>query len=130
MTTRVFYFMVDGSASMEKIRRVPPLLEMPDGYHPVTNDSIWQDAKRIRDPLMVLIQRVRAPYGGTMENEDVSNVLFEIELEERAFKAHKVSKMWARAFGRAMDFILTKGIFIVIIIFIAYYLVQAMLGGL
>lgn len=128
--TRVFYFMVDGSASVEKIRRIPPLLEMPDGYHPVTNDSVWQDAKRIRDPIMVLIQRVRAPYGGTMENEDVSNVLFEIELDERAFKKHKVSKMWARAFERVVDFILTKGIFILILIFIGYFIVQAMLGAI
>lgn len=128
--TRAFYFMVDGSANVEKVRRVPPLLEMPDGYHPITNDSVWQDAKRIRDPIMVLIQGVRAPYGGTMENEDVSNILFEIELEERAFKKHRISKMWMRALERFMDFVLTKGIFIVILIFVAYYIIQAMMGGL
>lgn len=128
--TRIIYFKVDGSATIEKVRHIPPLLEMPDGYHPVTNDSVWQHAKRVMDPVMVIIQRVRAPYGGTMENEDVRNVLFEIELEEAAFKKHKVSKMWMRAFEGIIDFILTKGIFILILIFIAYFLVQSMLGGL
>ena len=127
--TRVIYFKVDGSATGEKVKHIPTLLEMPDGYHPVTNDSVWQHAKRVMEPVMVIIQRVRAPYGGTMENEDVANVLFEIELEERAFKSHKVSKMWMRSLGRLMDFIVTKGIFIVILIVIAYYLVQSMLGG-
>ena len=128
--TRIIYFQVDGSASAEKIKKIPPLLEMPDGYHPITNDSVWQHAKRVMEPVMVIIQRVRAPYGGTMEAEDVSNVLFELELEERAFKKHHISKMWARALGRLVDFFISKGIFIIILIFIGYYLVQSMLGGL
>lgn len=130
MTTRVFYIKVDGTAIMEKVRNIPPLLEMPDGYHPVTNDSIWQHAKRVMEPVMVVIQRVRAPYGGTMEAEDVSNILYEIELDERAFKKHGVSKMWMRAIERFMDFVVSKGIFILILMFIAYYVIQSMMGGL
>ena len=56
---RILYFMVDGRAKMEKTNVNPRLLEMPDGYHPLTNDSVWQDAKRRMDPLLIIIQGVR-----------------------------------------------------------------------
>lgn len=129
MATRVVYFMVDGIATIEKVRRIPPLLEMPDGYHPITNDSVWQDAKRMMDPLLIIIQRVRGPYGGTMENDDVSSVLYDIKVAQMAFKKPKVSKMWMRALERFMDFIVTKGIYIGVIAFALYFIAQAMFQG-
>lgn len=125
--TRILFFTVDGRCLVEKTKANPRLLEMPDGYHPVTNDSVWQDAKRLMDPLLVIIQGVRGPYGGTMENEDVSSVLYEIELAERAFKRPPVSKMWMRALQRFGDFLLTKGLYIIVILFVAFFVVQSML---
>lgn len=102
---------------------------MPDGYHPVTNDSVWQDAKRMMEPLLIIIQGVRGPYGGTMENKDVSSVLYEIELAERAFKRPKISKMWMRSLERLINFIQTKGLYIGVIIFILYFVAQSMFAG-
>lgn len=113
----------------EKTRTIPRLLEMPDGYHPITNDSVWQDYKRTMDPLLIIIQGVRGPYGGTMENKDVSSVLYEIELAERAFKKPRISKMWMRSLERLFEFLSTKGLYIGMIAFVLYFLGQSMLSG-
>lgn len=64
-----------------------------------------------------------------MENKDVSSVLFEIELAERAFRKPKVSKMWMRAIERIFDFLVSKGLYIGIIAFALYFIGQAMLSG-
>lgn len=126
---RILYFKVDGLTSVEKTKTNPRLLEMPDGYHPVTNDSVWQDSKRLMAPLLIIIQGVRGPYGATMENKDVSSVLYEIELAERAFKKANVSKMWMRSLERLIEFIQARGIYLGIVIFVLYFLGQSMFGG-
>lgn len=126
---RIVYITVDGRAVLDKTKTNPRLLEMPDGYHPITNDSVWQDSKRILEPMMIVIQGVRGPLGATMENEDVSSVLYEIELEERAFRKPRVSKMWMRSLERIFDFLQTKGLYIAVIGFALYFIAQAMLQG-
>ena len=126
---RLIYITVDGKARNEKTRHIPRLLEMPDGYHPVTNDSVWHDAKRRLEPEMLIVQGVRAPHGGTMENEDVSCVLYEIELAEKAFRKNRVSKMWMRSVERLFEFIRTKGLYIGFVSMALFFLVQAMLEG-
>jgi len=97
---KLVYLTVGGNATTESTKLRERFIEMPDGYHPVTNDSVWQDAKRRRDPMLFIIQGVRAPYGGTMAEKDVSLLLYEMELRERAFKPNSVSKMWWRALLR------------------------------
>lgn len=125
---RILYFTVDGRCVPEKTKTTNArLLEMPDGYHPVPNDSVWQDAKRLMEPILVIVYGVRGPIGGTMETEDVSSVLYEIDMDEHAFKKPRISKMWARALGRFVDFFVSKGIYIAIIIFILYMIAQSML---
>lgn len=124
---RILYFTIDSRATVEKTRRVPRLLEMPDGYHPVTNDSVWVDAKRLMEPLLVVINGVRAPYGGTMEKDDVSRVLFEIEVDEKAFKKPPVSKLWMRSVERLVQFFVSKGLYIGIIVFILVMLAQSLM---
>lgn len=126
---RILYFKVDGQAQVEKTNNIPRLFEMPDGYHPVTNDSVWQDAKRTREPILIFIQGVRGPYGATMENEDVSSVLYEIELAERAFRKPNVSKMWYRALLRMLEWVYARGVPMVGIIIVAYFFVRGMLSG-
>ena len=126
---RIEYISVDGRMRVEKTRHVPRLIELPDGYHPVTNDSVWQDAERRREPLLVIIQGVRAPLGGTMETEDVSGVLYEIELAERAFRKPRVSRMWMRAFEAIAEFLRTKALYIGVVGMCLYFIAQAMLEG-
>jgi hypothetical protein len=125
---RILYFTVDGRCLPEKTKTPNArLLEMPDGLHPMPNDSVWQDAKRMMEPILVVIDGVRGPIGGTMETKDVSSVLYEIDMDEHAFKKPRISKMWMRALARFVDFFMTKGIYIGIIIFILYMVAQSML---
>lgn len=126
---RIIYITVDGRAVVEKTKTTARILEMPDGYHPVTNDSVWQDSKRILEPMLLVIQGVRGPFGATMENEDVSSLLYEIELDERAFRKPRVSKMWMRSLERIFDFLQTKGLYIGVLGFALYFIAQAMLKG-
>ena len=67
-----------------------------------------------------------------MENEDVSSVLYEIELAEKAFKKQNVSKMWWRALVALGDWFMKYGLWLGIMSFILYFLASSMLndGGM
>jgi hypothetical protein len=127
--THIIYIKQDGTAAIERTKTNPSMIEMPDGYHPITNNSYWQDAERKRDPVLIIIQGVRGPYGATMENEDVSRLLYDLEVKERAFKKPGVSKMWMRMFERFFDWLRRYGIWIFVIGFMAYFTIPAMLGA-
>ena len=94
--TKLIFLTVDGRARVENTKIGTRLIEEADGYHPLTNDSVWQDAERLRPPAIVLIQGVLGGYGSNMTREDVLTTLYEIELAERAFRSPSVSKMWQR----------------------------------
>jgi len=118
---KLIYLTVDGRAKIETCHLGGEVMfETADGYHPVTNDSIWQDAKRIKDPIMVIVQGVRGPYGATMEEGDVSRVLFDMELRERSFKPQSVSRMWWRSLVRLSEWFMKYIVLIVMGIIIAW----------
>ena len=117
---KIIFLTVDGRATVETTKLRENMLEMPDGYHPVTNDSVWQDAKRVRDAIMVVIKGVRAPYGGTMEERDIQLLLYDMELRERSFKRQSVSKMSWRAFARMGEWVVKYGPLIVMGVIIAW----------
>lgn len=125
----LIYLGVDGSARLERAAVRERLIEMPDGIHPVTNDSVWQDAKRIRQPAMVFIQGVRAAYGSTMEAKDIELVLYDLEVKERALKKPKISKMWVRTLAAIGRWFLTYWTILMTIILIAYGFYSAFSGG-
>ena len=126
---KLIYLTVDGRAKVEKTNVSTRLIEMKDGYHPVTNDSVWQDSKRIRDAILFIIQGVLGPYGASMTEEDTLNVLFEIEAAERAFKPPSVSKMWQRMLAAAFDWLMKYGIILFIATAAAVGVIQSFLGG-
>lgn len=127
---KLIYLTVDGRAKVETCRLGGErMFETPDGYHPVTNDSIWQDAKRVKDSIMVIVQGVRGPYGATMEEKDVSLLLYDMELKERSFKAQSVSKMWARAFARLGEWVIRYSPILVMGSVIIWALYNSMVGG-
>lgn len=123
------YFRTDGTCKIEKANVNARYIEMPDGMHPLTNDSVWQDDKRRRQPIVCIFEGVLPPLGADMTVEDVESILTEIELIKLGFKKVSVSKMWARAFARVVDFFISKALYIGIIIFVLYMIVQAMLGA-
>jgi hypothetical protein len=120
--TKLIFLTVDGRARIENTKIGTRLIEMPDGYHPLTNDSVWQDAERMRPPAIVLIQGVLGGYGSNMTREDVLTTLYEIELAERAFRPASVSKMWMRALARMIEFMMKWGIWILVgLVVLIYY---------
>jgi hypothetical protein len=126
---KLIYLTVDGRARIENTKINTRLIEETDGYHPVTNDSVWQDSRRIREPIMFITQGVLGPYGATMTKEDTLNVLFEIEAAERAFKPQSVSKMWMRNLAAIWEWLAKYGIYIFIAAAAGYALVSSILGG-
>ncbi len=97
---KLMHLNVDGTVRMENARITQRMVEFPDGYHPKTNDSVWQDAKRKRPPVMISIEGVLPFYGGSMTAEDILHELYDVELSERAMKNQSVSKMnwrWIQA---------------------------------
>ncbi len=116
----LLYLTVDGRAIVEKTRINQRLFEMPDGYHPLTNDSVWQDSKRQIDPIVVVIQGVTPPYGAQMARNDILSMLYEIDVAEHSLGKQNVSKIWWRALVRLGEWLWKKGIYLLIAGYIIY----------
>ena len=125
----VQFHRVDGTMKVEKTRLNARYIEMPDGYHPITNDSVWQDDKRMRQPLMVIVEGVLGPMGADMTETDVSGMLKEVEIVKRSHKPQHISRMWMRRIQQFFDFIASRGLPTLILIFIGYVLYSAFAGG-
>jgi hypothetical protein len=129
MAMKLIYLTVDGRARIENAKIGTRLVEEPDGYHPVTNDSVWQDAKRLKDAVMIVVQGVLGPYGASMTEADTLQVLYEIDIVERAFKPQSVSKMWQRWFANAFAWFMKYGILLFIIAIVGYSVIQSFMGA-
>ena len=125
----VQYHRVDGTMSIEKTRLNARYIEMLDGYHPITNDSVWQDDKRMRQPTMIIVEGCLGPIGADMTENDVSAMLKEVEIIKRSHKPQSISKMWMRMLRRLFDFIFTRGFPVLILVFVGYVLVSSFSGG-
>ena len=123
------YFTVDGRCVIERSNVNARYIEMRDGYHPITNDSVWQDNLRRRQPIMAIFEGVLGPLGSDMSVEDVKGILREVQIIKRSHKSQSISKMWARALQRIFQFILTAGVPTAIIIFAIIIIAQALLEG-
>ena len=127
---RLVYPTFDGRAKVEKTRSIATrLVEMPDGDHAYTSDSVWQDARRLQAPIMLIFQGRYAPYGATTANEDAEQVLFEIDCAEFAMKPPSVSKIWQRGIQRIFDWFADNIIYLFVIGLLAFGIVQVVTGG-
>ena len=126
---RIFYLKIDGTMKIEKTKATEPILEMRDGYHPITNDSIWQDTKQRGDARLFIVQRVTPPLGANMAHNDIKAILQEQIISEHGFKKPQVSKMWMRGVERAVDWLLANGIILAITALIIYVVAQYILGA-
>lgn len=123
----IVYVTKGGDATIERTKEPSEnILEMPDGDHPLTNDSFWQDENRRMNPVLFIVQGVRAPYGGTMEQDDIKRVLYDMDLRERAFKRQSVSKMSWRFLGRMGEWVIKYGVLIVMGVIIAWALYDSL----
>jgi hypothetical protein len=128
MAMKILYLKVDGLCKVENWKVNARNLEMPDGPHPVTNDSIWQDSKRTGPPVMMVIQDVLGPYGASMASEDVKTRMYEVKLASMAFKQPSISRMWQRWLANAFEWFMKYGIILFIIAITGYYVIQSLMG--
>jgi hypothetical protein len=127
--TKLIFLTVDGRATVENTRLGTRLVEMKDGYHPLTNDSVWQDAERLRPPAVVMVSGVLGPYGSEMTKEDIQAVLYDIELAERAFKKPSVSKIWQRQLAWLWGVFTKYAVVLFIVGILGFALYNQYLGG-
>lgn len=125
---KLIYLAVDGKARLENWSPNKNVVEMPDGLHPVTNDGVWQDARRRKPPLMLMTQGAFPAWGSSMAHHDVGNVLYSTELAERAFRPQSVSKMWVRALVQAVRWFMASAAMLFVVAIIAYSLYQTYAG--
>jgi hypothetical protein len=93
---KLVYLSIDGQERVENWRPRARMIEEPDGYHPATNDSIWQHDSRRFHPRTVIIQGVTPALGAHMAHEDMGNMLTEKLLAEHGFRKPSISKIWQR----------------------------------
>ena len=129
MAMKLFYLTVEGLCRVENTRITARNVEMPDGPHPVTNDSVWQDAKRVRPPVMIIIQGVLGPYGSSMASEDVKTIMYEVKLASMAFRQPSISKMWQRMLAASVAWLMKYGMILFIVAIGAYAVGSTLLGG-
>jgi hypothetical protein len=125
---KILYLKVDGLCKCENWKVNARNLEMPDGPHPVTNDSIWQDSKRTGPAVMMVIQDVLGPYGASMASEDVKTRMYEVKLASMAFKQPSISKMWQRMLANAFEWFMKYGIILFIVAITGYSVIQSFMG--
>jgi len=125
---KLIYWTVDGREIIENWKVNSRILEEPDGYHPVTNDSVWQDSKRRLPARMMITQGVTPPFGAKMAHEDMKAILTEKIIAEHGFKHPVISKRWMRAFSNAMDWFGAKLPYIFLFAIIGYALVAYFQG--
>lgn len=95
--TKMLTLYADGHATVENLKLGGErMIEAADGNHPVTYDSIWQDAKRLREPIIVFAQFARPAYGAKFDEKDLQRLLYEMKLREKAFKPSRVNRIWWR----------------------------------
>lgn len=126
---KLIYLKIDGTARLETAKVNQRMIEMPDGYHPITNDSVWQDGRRLRDPILIMVQGVLGPYGANMTEEDTRHVLYEIDVAEKAFKPASVSKMWMRTLAAMAGWLMKYGIPLSIFALAAYLVITQLIKG-
>jgi len=126
---KLIYLSVNGKMRLENWNGNKNTIEMPDGVHPLTNDSVWHDAKRRRPPVMILTQGAFPPYGASMAHTDVSNVLYSSEVAEKVFRPQSVSKMWHRQFTAAFRWLVASMMYLFVIALVAWSIWPLIFGG-
>jgi hypothetical protein len=126
---KILYLKVDSTCKVENWKVNARNLEMLDGPHPVTNDSIWQDSKRLGPAVMMVIQDVLGPYGASMASEDVKTRMYEVKLASMAFRQPSISKMWQRMLANIFDWLMKYGIILFIVAITGYSVLTSLTGG-
>lgn len=128
---KLIYLTVDGREIIEntRINSGRRLLEEPDGYHPITNDSVWHDTKKRHNTRMLVIDGVTPLLGADMTHADLETTFNESIVEEVSYRKMPVSKMWARAFARLGEWVIKYSPILIMGAIIIWALYNSMIGG-
>lgn len=126
---KAIYLSVTGHAYAENLKATTSLVEMKDGYHPITNDSVFRDRERKDDAIVVIWQGVAAPEGANQTRQFITDVFVDIEIKKMAHDRKKVNKIWHRQVAAIIGAVAKYGLQLIIFIIIAYILVDAFIGG-
>lgn len=120
---RTLFFGVDGHARSEKMKADKRLIELRDGFHPLTSDAVFRDYRRKNTSLVVLWDGVAAPEGVVTSKTFLRSLYQEFIVTTLSLKNLSVSTMAGRAMERAIRWLLTRGfatgfMFIILIVII------------
>lgn len=126
---KLFYLKVDSTCRLENWKGTARNLEMPDGPHPVTNDSVWQDSKRVGPGVMLILQDVFGPIGARMAAEDVKLRIYEVKMASMAFRSPSYSKMWQRWLANIFEWFMKYGVILFIVAITGWAVINSLTGG-
>ena len=104
-------------------------IEMRDGFHPMTNDCVFQDSARRKDNSILIAEQCTIPLMSKMGDPEMATLFREYIVAESKFKQPTVSKMWARTLIALWNWIKVNGIPLLIGLFIIYIVGNALLAG-
>lgn len=104
-------------------------IEMRDGFHPMTNDCVFQDSQRRRDNSILIAEQCTIPLMSKTGDPEMETLIREYIVAESKFKQPTVSKMWARTFRAIGAWLAAYGIPLCIGLFVIGVVANALLQG-
>ena len=93
---RIVFAASNGHIYVEKAAHRFKLIEEPDGFHPMTNESIWTHDGRVGESFVLIWQGTASPEGNPMTKDFATQIL----KEDAILKVHRgkmtVSRLWSR----------------------------------
>ena len=119
---RTIFIGASGHAYPEIVKTYSRLIEMPDGYHPVTKGAIYRDSKKREQALMIMWHDVSDPDGADL-TADYIDVLKENETLKICKEKPSVNKMWWRHFTSGLFQLLRVGYFVFFVCIMTFWLI-------
>ncbi len=129
MKPKVIYATVDKRARIESASLQFDQFEEPDGDHLITSDSVWQDAKRMRPPIVLFMQNVFLAYGSTAGRQQIYTGIYQMKADEINSRPASVSKMNWRVLEQLFDWLRENLFYIFVIALVAYAIIPSLING-
>jgi hypothetical protein len=114
------YITQDGRMIEQKTVINERYIEMRDGFHPMTNDCVFQDSARRKDNSIIIAEQCTIPLFSEMGDAEMSTLFREYVVAESKFKQPTVSKMWTRTLIALWNWIRVYGVPFAVALFVIY----------
>lgn len=112
---RVFYTTSSGLATVEEVKPHVRVIEMKDGLHTITKDSVYRDIENERNAMVFIWQDVTPSQGGSLTED----ALLSIEVAKMNRQSTKISRYWKRKYARGMWWFLRAVYFSIFLIWVS-----------